>query len=86
MKFLYSKKFKELFCELPLSIRRKFAKQIRLFEQNPKHPSLQAKKMQGHNNIWEARLDYHYRFTFNWEGDSITLRVVGHHDEALKNP
>ena len=86
MNFLYSKKFKALFKNLPPTIRKKFAKQIRLFIKNTRHPSLHVKKIQGHPNIWEARIDYHYRFTFNWKADFIILRTIGAHDEVLKKP
>lgn len=86
MKFEYTKKFRQLLNEAPLSIQKKFAKQIELMFQNIRHPSLQTKKIQGHLNIWEARLDYHFRFTFNWEKDKIVLRTIGNHDEVLKNP
>ena len=86
MRFVYTRKFKELFKELPLSVRRKFSKQISLLAENIRHPSLQTKKIQGHPFIWEARIDYHYRFTFNWEKDVIILRAIGAHDEVLRNP
>lgn len=49
---------------------------------NPRHPSLRVKKRKGSKNIWEARASLNLRFTFTWEGDLITLRVVGHHDEV----
>ncbi len=71
---------------LPVEIQEKFEKQIRLLIQNFRHPSLQIKKMQGYKNIWEARVDIHYRFTFEIIDDTIFLRVVGNHEEVLKNP
>lgn len=86
MKFLYSKKFKQLYKILPVAIRRKFDKQICLLASNIHHPSLHAKKIQGRTNIWEARVDYRYRFTFIWEGEAVVLRTIGAHDEALNNP
>jgi len=49
---------------------------------NPRHPSLRLKKRKGSKGIWEARASLDLRFTFTWEGDLITLRVVGHHDEV----
>jgi mRNA-degrading endonuclease RelE of RelBE toxin-antitoxin system len=86
VKFLYTKKFKDLFRKLPASVCKKFAKQIELLSQNTHHPSLHLKKVRGHQNIWEARIDYQYRFTFTWENDSIILRVIGSHDDVLNNP
>jgi len=86
VKFLFTNKFKELYNNLPLPVRRKFAKQMGIMSQNAHHPSLHAKKIQGYKNIWEARVDFHYRFSFNWDKDVILLRVIGAHDEVLGNP
>ena len=41
--------------------------------------SLKARKMIGTDNVWEARIDYHYRITFQFEGDATICRVVGTH-------
>lgn len=60
--------------------------QIRLLADNPRHPSLQVKKIRGTSDIWEARVDRQYRMSFEWTGDVILLRVVGNHDDVLKNP
>lgn len=57
-----------------------------LLESNWLHPSLHTKKIQGHEGIWEFRIDRKYRGTFELEGDSIFLRVVGNHDDVLINP
>jgi plasmid maintenance system killer protein len=32
---------------------------------------------------FEARIDYKYRFTFNWENDEIIIISVGPHDVGL---
>jgi len=79
-------RFKKLYRNLPASIRRKALRQIRRIAKNPHHPSLQIKKMKGTADIWEARVDLQYRMTFERQGDRIFLRVIGNHDEALKNP
>jgi hypothetical protein len=54
--------------------------------ENIHHSSLRAKKIKGREGIWEARVDYHHRFTFEIIKDTIFLRVVGNHDVVLKNP
>ena len=86
MKIRAYESFRRFYRELPLHIQKKTDKQIRLLAENLRHPSLQVKKIQGTVGIWEARVDLHYRMTFERTGDSIHLRVVGNHDEALKNP
>lgn len=75
--------FTKRFRKLPARVQRKFDKQIRLFAQNPWHPSLNIKKMRGHDEVWEARVDYQYRFTFTRHEDGqrtlIILRAIGTH-------
>jgi mRNA-degrading endonuclease RelE of RelBE toxin-antitoxin system len=52
---------------LPEPIRVKVKKIFKLFQENPRHPSLGVKKMQGKIGIWEGRLDQSYRFVFHFE-------------------
>ena len=55
-------------------------KSLGLLLENPRHPSLQIKKMKGYENRWEGRVTHHYRFTFTVEEDAYTLLRVGTHD------
>ena len=61
-------------------------KQIKLLSEDFNHPSLHTKKIKGSPGIWEVRVDIHYRMTFEIIADTIFLRVIGNHDEVLKNP
>lgn len=71
---------------MPLDIQKKVDKQLILLVNNFNHPSLYTKKIKGRQGIWEGRVDIHYRFTFEIIEDTIFLRVVGNHDDVLKNP
>jgi mRNA-degrading endonuclease RelE of RelBE toxin-antitoxin system len=51
-----------------------------------RYPALRVKKIKGTGNIWEARVSRSLRITFQLEGDIITLRNVGQHDETLERP
>ena len=67
---------------------RKWKKAKRLFENNPSHPSLQVKKMQGKPGkfpFWEARIDLFWRMSFQKEKEGIRLCRLGPHDEVVKN-
>lgn len=68
--------------KLPQNIRKKFQKQILVLKANPGHPSLKTKKKSG-SVYFEARIDYHYRFTFDWEKESAKIITVGPHDTGL---
>jgi len=75
------------FARLPGPVQEKIKKQIELLAENPRHPSLQSKPIRGAPGIYEARVDIDYRLTYECdEEDSLVLRVVGKHDQALKQP
>lgn len=86
MKIKAFHQFKKCYDNLPSQIKKKVDSKIRLFLINFRHPSLHTKKIKGCENIWEMRIDIKYRITFEVIGDTIFLRVVGNHDEVLKNP
>lgn len=86
-KIILTDRFIELYKNLPESIRKKINRQIQLLADNPRHPSLQTKPIQGTNGIFEARVDINYRLTYErLPDDTLLLRVVAKHDEALKRP
>lgn len=84
MKYHRTARFRKAFKTLPQNIQEKTHKAFILFRQNPRHPSLGVKKMEG-RNIWEGRIDDFYRFTFEYQtnehGETVCLfRNVGRHD------
>lgn len=84
-KLVYTDRFKKLYKRLPDKLKSKVKKQLQCLVQDMNHPSLNAKKMKGRKEIWEARVDYQHRFTFQINSDSLILRAVGSHD-VLKKP
>ena len=85
MKLVRSQHFLRMYRRLPGEIRKKVDRQLQRLVKDIRHPGLYAKKMSGVEDIWEARIDYHNRLTFQIEGDIIFLRRVGPHD-ILKKP
>lgn len=80
MKLLFTKHFVRCYRRLPQRIQKAADKQLGLLLSNPKHPSLQVKKMQDPRDIWEAWVTESYRFTFHIQGDTYILRKIGTHD------
>ncbi|MBF0377877.1 MAG: hypothetical protein HQK72_10390 [Desulfamplus sp.] len=78
--------FKKDFQRLPQNVQAKFIKKINIFIDNIQHPSLRVKKMEAHQNRWEASIDMFYRFTFEIHDGFYLLRRIGPHDNVLKNP
>jgi addiction module RelE/StbE family toxin len=85
VKVSFTKPFKRDYKGLPQNIQDQTDKQIIHLMENPKHPSLNIKKMEGHKSIWEARITKGYRMTFQIDGDTCLLRRVGTHS-ILKRP
>lgn len=79
MTLRYYASFVRDYERLPTEIQLRVDEAIALFEENPRHPSLQIKKMKGKDGIWEGRVSHNYRFTFEWENDVVTFRRVGAH-------
>ena len=75
-----SEQFKRDYKKLPRDIQERVDKTLRLLVTHPRHPSLQSKKMQGTEGIWEARVTQGYRITYERVSQGIFLRRVGTHD------
>ena len=86
MRFIVTKRFKDAYRDLPESLRKKTDKALRYLADNPAHPSLRLKKVQGVPGIWEARIDRSCRMTLEIRTDCYLLRNVGKHDETLGKP
>lgn len=79
---LLTPKARKQYKKLPINIQEKFAKQLKLLAKNYRHPSLKTRKMGG-LEIFEARIDLHYRFTFQLEAKNIYILTIGPHDKGL---
>src|SRR2546426_8201729 len=80
VKLARTARFARDFRSLPPDIQGRAAKQFQLLLDNPRHPSLRIKKMEGTQDIWEGRITKAYRFTFQVHHDTYILRRIGAHD------
>jgi mRNA-degrading endonuclease RelE of RelBE toxin-antitoxin system len=80
-----TKRFVKDYAALPDELRGRTEKAISVLLKSRHHPSLRIKKMEGRQEIWELRVSYSYRLTFQISGDTYILRRVGTHD-VLKKP
>lgn len=85
MKIAFTKTFVRNYRKLPQEIQKMVDKQIEILLIDPKHPSLNIKKMNDPRKIWEGRVTASYRFTFHIQDDLYLMRKVGAHD-ILKQP
>ena len=85
MTIVFLKPFVKDYSKLPQAQQRKVDKQLRLLKQNVNHPGLKARKMVNQPDIYEARVDLHFRMTFKLEKNRVIMRRVGTH-KIYKKP
>lgn len=83
MIFERTSRFKRAAKKLTTEDRDRRDKALLRYEQDPSHPSLGIKRVQGTKGIWEARASDALRFTFEKIEGGILLRNVGAHDPTL---
>lgn len=82
-----TKRFTKSLKRLDDQSRKAVKKAMMLLLENPHHPSLRTRKMEGHDSIFEASANMDIRITFHYEKpDVLVLRNCGHHDDTLSNP
>jgi len=64
---------------LPIEIRERVEKQLRLLLEDFRHPSLRLKKLKG-TDKFEIRISKGYRLTLRFDKEHMELRRVGTHD------
>ena len=81
-----SKRFVRAYDRLSPEMQKRVKRAMHLLDENWQHPSLRAKRLSGHRDIFYARVDRNHRMTYERRGDLLILRNVGPHDETLKSP
>ena len=81
-----SKRFVRAYDRLPPQVQERVDRTLSLLDEDWHHPSLHAKRLSGHRDIFYARVDRSHRIIYERHRDTLVLRNVGHHDETLKNP
>ncbi|MEW6572189.1 MAG: hypothetical protein AB1374_00925 [Bacillota bacterium] len=86
MNIYYSELFADKVKQLSIEVKRALKKKLELMMENPRHPSLRTKKIQGQDDIFEASVTMDIRITWQYTEDGILLRNIGEHDKTLRNP
>ncbi|MGH2516741.1 MAG: hypothetical protein ACRDHP_13900 [Ktedonobacterales bacterium] len=82
MKSLTSQRFRTLYADLPSDAQRQVRAAYSLFKQNPRHGSLQFKRVSpGDSTVYSARVGAHYRAIGILDADTVTWTWVGSHEE-----
>lgn len=83
-KLKYTKEFEKNLKSLTKQEQKLVANKLKLFVQNPFHPSLRTKKVQGLDNVFEMSVNMDIRIVWKYENGIIILLLdVGHHKNIL---
>ena len=76
MRVVFSDGVIESLRNAPSEVLRAFEKQLRFLVYNIQHPSLHAKKYDETRNVWQARVNRHWRFYFTVKDDTYRVEKV----------
>ncbi|PIR96428.1 MAG: hypothetical protein COT92_01095 [Candidatus Doudnabacteria bacterium CG10_big_fil_rev_8_21_14_0_10_42_18] len=79
MEIKLSDKAIKSFKDAPASVRRAFEKQLKFLVSNLLYPSLRAKKYDESQNLWQARVNNHWRFYFTITGNLYLIEDIIKH-------
>jgi len=74
-----TRRFWGLFLSLPLEIQKLATKNYRLWRQDPHHPSLRFRRLQGTEERFSIRVGDHYRALGRQEDDKVIWVWIGTH-------
>ena len=86
MKVVFTEQFEQAYDKLTAAEKGGVRKALALLGDNPRHPGLRVRKMEGRQNVWEARPSRRLRMTFEMAGETIIMRNVGEHDTVVRSP
>jgi mRNA-degrading endonuclease RelE of RelBE toxin-antitoxin system len=79
MRLRFTERADKDYAALSANVRKTFAKQLRFLLSDLRHPSLRAKKIEGADEIWQARVNRSWRFYFKIEGaEYVIFAVIPH--------
>jgi Txe/YoeB family toxin of Txe-Axe toxin-antitoxin module len=81
IKSLVRPSFWRAYAALDSRVRSEARRAYQLFVQNPHHPSLRFKKLQGYENAWSVRINEQYRAVGERKADTIERAWIGSHNE-----
>jgi hypothetical protein len=73
-----------MYASLPANIRIRGKRAYTLFRQDPSHPGLNFKKVEGQENIYSVRIGTGYRALGKLDGEQIVWFWIGSHSEYDK--
>ncbi len=85
MTIRFSQSFVKEYRKLPKPAQNKVKKFLNVLAKDLSYSGLRVHKMVNQDDIYEGRIDIHYRVTFKKESNILFMRRVGTH-EIYRNP
>lgn len=80
-KFTFTGRFQKHYVKLTQKEKKQLRAKLVLLAENPSHPSLRTKRIQGTIDLFECSINKDIRIIWYYEADKIIILVdVGHHD------
>ena len=77
----FTKRFEKNYKHLSEHEVRQLKEKLKLLTENPLHPSLRTKRIQGTRDLFEFSVNMDIRVIWYYENDRIIILVdIGHHD------
>lgn len=77
----FTERFEKHYKKLTAQEKKQLQSKLRLLSENPMHPSLRTKRIQGTVDLFECSVNMDIRIIWYYEGDRMIILVdVGHHD------
>lgn len=77
----YTERFQKHFKKLTEQEKKQLQTKLQLLAENPLHPSLRTKRIQGTSDLFECSVNMDIRIIWFYEGEKLIILVdVGHHD------
>jgi len=81
----FTDRFQKNFKKLSDTEKKQLKNKLTLLTENPMHPSLRTKRIQGTSDLFECSVNMDIRIIWYYEGDTMIILVdVGHHDILRK--
>lgn len=81
----FTDKFQKHYKDLTETEKKQLRNKLTVLSENPLHPSLRTKRIQGTDDLFECSVNMDIRIIWFYEGETLIILVdVGHHDILKK--
>ena len=85
LQITFTDRFQKHYKDLTEIEKKQFKNKLAIFSENPFHPSLRTKRIQGTSDLFEFSVSMDIRVIWFYEGEALVALVdIGHHDIMKK--